>query len=112
MYYSSARSNVPVNTMSTATVILTESSMFPMTALTMALPHSNSMSGFSYIVFANFMSTGSGVDTVNSLYPCLASSSCTRREDRPSVADVTKCARVSFALSDKTVLSHRLTHLY
>ena len=59
--------HLPVKTMRTATVILTASSMLPMTALTMALPHNSRMRGFSYIVFANLMRRGSGVETVNSL---------------------------------------------
>ncbi len=57
----------PVRTMSTATVMLTASSMFPITALTIALPQRRRMRGFSYIVFANLRRSGSGVETVNSL---------------------------------------------
>ena len=39
--------NSPVKTIRTATVMLTASSMFPMTALTIALPHRSRMRGFS-----------------------------------------------------------------
>lgn len=55
------------------------------------------MSGFSYIVLANLMNSGSGVETENSLYPCVASRPGTTRPDRPSVGDVAKCASVSCA---------------
>lgn len=38
---------IPVKTISTATVMLTASSTLPITALTVALPQSNKMSGLS-----------------------------------------------------------------
>ena len=65
--YQECEEDAPVRTMRTATVMLTASSMLPMTALTSALPQRRRMSGFSYIVFANLTSSGSGVETVNSL---------------------------------------------
>ena len=86
----------PVRTIKTATVILTASSTLPMKALTKALPHSKRLSGLSYIVFANFKSTGSGADTENSLYPCCASSDETAAEDRPSEGEVRKWDKVSW----------------
>lgn len=60
---------LPVKTMVTATAILIASSMFPIAALTTALPHSSNISGLSYMVLANLRRRGSGVDTENSLYP-------------------------------------------
>jgi hypothetical protein len=39
--------DLPVNTIRTATVILTASSIFPMIALTEALPHKSKISGLS-----------------------------------------------------------------
>ena len=53
--------------MSTAIVMLIASSKLPINALTVALPHKRMIKGFSYIVFANLMSRGSGAETENSL---------------------------------------------
>ena len=58
---------LPVKTINTAMVMLMASSTFPIIALTVALPHSRRMRGLSYIVLANFMRTGSGEETENSL---------------------------------------------
>ena len=82
--------SAPVRTIRTATVMLTASSMLPMRALTSALPHSKSMSGLSYIVFANLRRMGSGVSTANSLYPWDAKRDGIAEEVRPSVDEVPK----------------------
>ena len=75
--------------------MLTASSIFPINALTKALPHNRRMSGLSYIVLANFSNIGSGADTENSLYPWLDKRDGMAAAERPSVGEVRKYDRVS-----------------
>jgi hypothetical protein len=70
--------------------MLTESSVFPIIALTRALPQSSKIRGLSYMVLANLRYRGSGESTENSLYPYWLRREGIAEEDRPSEADVRK----------------------
>jgi len=54
------------------------------------------MSGLSYIVFANFRIAGSGVETENSLYPCIACSAGIADAEMPALTDDLKWVTVSW----------------
>lgn len=53
------------------------------------------MSGLSYIVLANFRIAGSGVETENSLYPCIACKEGIAEAEMPALIDVRKWVTVS-----------------
>lgn len=91
--------------------MLTASSMFPMKALTVALPQSSKMSGDSYMVLANLMRTCSGVATENSLYPWVARRLGMSVRRRPEVREVRKCATVSWTLCYAAIEMNMQTHL-